>query len=133
MTRLAIACLTAITIATVAALPGAAPGDGPPVVAGEVVEFHDRSSGLPTTWAWDFDYDFLVPTPDSTLPDPTWVYPDPGTYAVRLEVCNALGCDVRIRFLDVLPAGDPPAEIFSDGFETGDLSRWSVSVPGVGP
>jgi hypothetical protein len=123
--------MSAITLATVAALPGpgADAGDGPPVTAGVPVEFHDRSSGLPTTWEWDFDYNFLVPTPDSTQQNPTWTYTDPGTFAVRLQVCNALGCDVRIRFIDVLPGDGPPAEIFADGFESGDLSRWSGVVP----
>lgn len=132
MIRLAVLCMSAIAIATVAALPepGAASGGGPAVTAGEPVQFRDRSTGLPTTWAWDFDYDFLLPTLDSTRQNPRWTYSQPGIWAVRLQVCNALGCSVRIRFIEVLPGQEPaPEAIFADGFESGDFSRWTLPAP----
>lgn len=106
-------------------LPAAATADGPSVVAGQVVQFRDRSLHKPDRWEWDFEFNFLTPTIDSTEANPTWVYQEPSIYAVRLRVCNEFGCDVRIKFIEVV-AGEPPDDelIFRDGFESGDTSRW---------
>jgi PKD repeat protein len=52
------------------------------------VQFTDTSTGSPTSWAWDFQNNGSV---DSTLQNPTFTYPLPGTYTVKLTVTNAQG------------------------------------------
>ena len=46
-----------------------------------VVQFTDTSSVPATAWAWDLDGDSVV---DSTLQNPTWVYPNPNAVNVTL-------------------------------------------------
>ena len=55
-------------------------GEGP-----LTVNFTDLSTGIPTTWAWDFQNDGTV---DSNDPNPEWTYADPGIYTVSLTVSN---------------------------------------------
>jgi len=107
-------------------LPAGATADGPSVAVGEVVQFRDRSLHNPDRWEWDFEFNFLAPTIDSTKANPTWVYQEPSIYAVRLRVCNEFGCDVQIKFIEVVAGEKPPDDdlIFRDGFESGDTSRW---------
>jgi PKD repeat protein len=58
------------------------------------VNFTDQSGGTPTTWAWDFNNDGVV---DSTAQNPTYVYEDGGTYAVKLDVTNSAGSDSSVK------------------------------------
>lgn len=95
---------------------------GPPVVAGDPVQFLDRSIFGPETWSWDFDYNGATHIEDSAEQNPVWIFPFAGTHQVRLEVCNALGCNARVQAVQV----DLPPPFFIDGFESGDLSRWSA-------
>src|SRR5690606_15415532 len=43
-------------------------------------------TGVPTSWAWDFDNDTVV---DSTERNPSFTYTTPGTYSVKLVATNA--------------------------------------------
>jgi len=49
------------------------------------VQFEDLSRARPpiTSWAWDFDNDGVI---DSQDPNPQWVFNDPGSYDVRLQI-----------------------------------------------
>lgn len=95
---------------------------GPAVGVDQPVQFLDRSIFAPESWAWDFDYNGGTPTIDSTEQNPVWSFHFVGTHQVRLEVCNVVGCGVRIQELLVLT----PPPLFLDGFESGDLSSWSA-------
>ena len=53
------------------------------VIAGQTVQFTDTSSMPASTWAWDLDGDNIV---DSTLANPTWVYPNTLPVNVTLTV-----------------------------------------------
>lgn len=52
------------------------------------VHFQDRSTGVPTSWSWDFG-----DGTGSTEASPMHVYAAPGVYTVSLTVGNALGSD----------------------------------------
>jgi hypothetical protein len=106
-------------LALVAAIPASALG--PSVVAGQPVQFVDRSIFGPESWSWDFDFNGASPIEDSAEQNPVWTFPFAGTYQVRLEVCNALGCSDRIQAVEV----ELPPPFLTDGFESGDLSSWS--------
>jgi len=59
-----------------------------PPAAEEEVQFNDNTTfsgvlGVPS-WAWDFETDSIV---DSTLEDPTHIYPDNANYSVTLTAC----------------------------------------------
>lgn len=98
---------------------------GPPVVVGDPVQFVDRSIFGPESWSWDFDYDGVTPTIDSTEQNPVWTFQRPRIYQVYLEVCGALGCDSVVRNVEVVL----PPPFLIDDFESGDLSRWTASIP----
>ena len=51
------------------------------------VRFTDESTGVPTSWAWDFDGDSVV---DSTEQNPAFTFTTPGVYTVRLTATNAV-------------------------------------------
>jgi gliding motility-associated-like protein len=53
-----------------------------------IVSFTDLSSNNPTSWKWNFGNGV-----NSTLPNPTCAYTNPGTYTVKLVVKNASGED----------------------------------------
>lgn len=54
--------------------------------------FQDQSTGAPASWRWTFgDGSF------STQQNPTHAYTTPGSYAVRLRTCNAVGCDSLLK------------------------------------
>ena len=58
------------------------------------VQFTDKSTGNPSTYAWDFTNDRKT---DSTAKSPTFTYATPGTYTVNLSVTNANGKDSEIK------------------------------------
>lgn len=53
------------------------------------IAFSDLSTGLPTSWLWDFDHAGAT----STLKNPLYTYPGNGTYNVCLKVANQAGSD----------------------------------------
>ena len=95
---------------------------GPPVEVAKPIQFSDNSTGDPTSWLWDFDYDGMVPVTGSELQNPTFTFTEARTYQVYLEVCNFADCHFTVKDVVVTEAN----EVFSDGFETGDTSRWLI-------
>jgi PKD repeat protein len=76
------------------------------VVRGPVpltVHFTDRSTGNPTSWAWDFNNDGTV---DSTDQNPSHTYTAAGTYTVRLTVANSADSDDEVKTYYIMVA--PP-------------------------
>ncbi len=68
-------------------------------VAGQPVGFTDLSTGLVTSWSWNFgDGGF------STAPYPTHTYAAPGSYQVSLTVTNAAGPSTKTQTITVTPA-----------------------------
>jgi len=57
-------------------------------VAGQPVQFTDRSQGGPDTWEWDFD-----DGGNSTQRNPTYTFDEEGSYDVELQVENDEGRD----------------------------------------
>jgi PKD repeat protein len=59
---------------------------------GEVIQFYDRSTFIPgkniTSWAWDFGDLASGADNTSSLPDPTHIFSNDGTYTVKLTVSN---------------------------------------------
>jgi PKD repeat protein len=54
------------------------------------IQFTDKSTYSPTSWAWDFNNDSII---DSTEQNPSYTYTEAGTYAVTLTVINSVGSD----------------------------------------
>ncbi len=53
--------------------------------------FYDQSTGLPTSWHWDFGVTSLL-NDTSNILNPKWTYADIGKYNVCLTVKNKIGC-----------------------------------------
>lgn len=87
------------------------------ILESQSVTFVDKSTGVPTSWAWDFDEDGLV---DSVLKSPTHTYPVEGAFDVTLTVSNSFGTD-SVTFADfitvnpVAPTVMPYAQDFDGG------------------
>lgn len=65
------------------------------------VQFTDRSSGVPTSWSWDFNGDGV---PDSSAPNPSFTYAQPGRYSAKLVASNATQTsEPRTRLIRVDP------------------------------
>ncbi len=64
------------------------------ITPGDTVNFTDISSGLPTSWNWDFQNDG---TYDSSLQNPTFVFNTPGLYDVKLKTQNSVVTDSIIK------------------------------------
>ncbi len=58
------------------------------------VSFSDASTGVITTWDWDFDNDGVT---DSTAQDATFIYNDLGFYTVKLKVSGPGGEDAQTK------------------------------------
>lgn len=65
-------------------------------LAGNTVQFIDRSTGNPTSWMWDFGDGGT-----SSARNPTHTYAAPGNYSVSLTVSNAGGSDVEVQVITV--------------------------------
>jgi PKD repeat protein len=91
-----------------------------------MVGFQDRSTGNPTSWAWDIDGDG---TTDSTARSPRLAYSSPGTYSVTLTVTNAGGSSTLTKsgLVTVQPA---PASSASDQVLVGAADIASCSSTG---
>ncbi len=89
--------------------------------AGEQVQFTDSSVGSPISWAWSFGDGTT-----SSSQNPVHTYGTSGDLEVTLEVTNAFGTTWITQAVTVTATAGP---VFSDGFESGDCSRWSVEVP----
>lgn len=76
--------------------PGFFPGfkANAPLCKGQPVQFIDTTKakfGTPTGWQWNFG-DVAVTSDTSINKNPTYVYPDTGTYKVQLIVGSTFGC-----------------------------------------
>jgi len=83
------------------------------------VIFTNKSTGTgPLTYAWDFDNDGTV---DSTLSSPTHIYPEAGTYSVKLTATNGAGSDVELKtdYITVDPAPVAPVAEFTTYLQSG--------------
>ena len=70
-----------------------------PLTVGVPVRFHDRSSGGPIAWAWNFGDGTT-----SSAKDPRKTFASPGTYRVALTVSNRAGSSSSETTLVVAPA-----------------------------
>ncbi|MFA5267441.1 MAG: PKD domain-containing protein [Methanoregula sp.] len=68
-----------------------------------VVQFYDRSTGYPTTWAWDFGDGATA-----NVKNPVHTYAATGNYTVTLTVTNDLGTDTVTK-TEYFHAYDPAA------------------------
>ncbi len=84
------------------------------------VEFRDLSTGVPTSWAWDFG-DGAV----SSEQNPVHTYTTSGAFTVSLTASNALGTDVSTVLDYVLVDVIPPVSNF-DATPTGGLAPMLV-------
>jgi PKD repeat protein len=97
------------------------------VVAGGTVNFTSTSLGGPSTWAWDLDGDGLI---DSTASNPSFTYPNVGSYDVALTVSNSFGSDTLAvtGFINVVPL-TPATLPYSQDFTAGlpPQGTWTYS------
>lgn len=83
-----------------------------PTCIAHVVDFTDASTVNATSWSWTFT-DGVPPT--STDQDPQdIVFPGPGTYAVTLIACNAIGCDSITQQVTIDPVDPPVVDLGND-------------------
>ncbi|WP_321421164.1 DUF3344 domain-containing protein [uncultured Methanobacterium sp.] len=62
------------------------------IIRNNTVQFTDSSTGIPTSWAWDFGDGGT-----STLQNPTHTYTTAGNYTVSLTATNAGGSDTETK------------------------------------
>ena len=74
-------------------------------IAPLIVQFTDKSVGLPLTYAWDINNDN---TPDYSTNSPSHTYSEPGNYTVKLTVTNAAGSASKISNIIVSSTGIIP-------------------------
>jgi len=100
------------------------------------VKFTDTSTGLVTSWAWDFNGDGNT---DSTIQNPSCTYYSPGTFTVSLIATGPGGTDVEtktsyITVLATLPsadfsadplAGPAPLTVAFTDLSTGTVTGWN--------
>ncbi|AKB34206.1 Chitin binding protein [Methanosarcina siciliae HI350] len=68
-----------------------------------IVNFTDQSTGIVSSYAWDFNNDGTV---DSTEQNPSHTYASAGTYTVNLTVSNANGTDSEVK-TDYITVSEP--------------------------
>lgn len=82
--------------------PGARFETADSVTCAGIIQLRDHSRNAPTSWRWDFGDGTT-----GTQQHPSHRYAV-GTYAVRLRVCNASGCDSLTKPAYLLVRGDGP-------------------------
>ncbi|MDY6839030.1 MAG: PKD domain-containing protein [Thermodesulfobacteriota bacterium] len=100
------------------AVPPVADFSGSPTTGVEplTVTFTDLSTGVPTSWSWDFNNDTVE---DSTLQNPSFTYNTPGTYTVSLTATNGEGSDTETKIDYITVTDAPPVADFSGSPTTG--------------
>jgi PKD repeat protein len=77
------------------------------------VQFTDASTGTgPLAYAWDFDNNGVT---DSTLPSPSYTYPNAGIYTVNLTVKNSVSSDSEIKSGYISVTTAPVLDTLFDG------------------
>ncbi len=92
------------------------------------VQFTDTSSGSPTSWAWDFNNDGVI---DNTSRNPSYTYPNPGTYSVNLTVTNAGGSDSELKTNYISVQATPSGTASVSGWVSTGSDIGSVYVPEI--
>ncbi len=86
------------------------------------IAFTDKSTGFPTSWAWDFGDGNT-----STSQNPVHEYSDVGNYSVALTVANDKGSNYtqKVNYVSVLPLITkltlPPSSSFSSNITSGNI------------
>ena len=96
------------------------------------VGFTDRSTGSPTTWAWDFDNNGTI---DSTQQNPHFTYNTAGNYTVTLTVTNAGGANSKTLYNYITVAAPPTPSFTISGQITSSntpLANVRISATGNG-
>ncbi|MCK9591352.1 MAG: DUF3344 domain-containing protein [Methanoregula sp.] len=100
------------------------------------VRFSDTSTGIITSWAWDFNGDGSI---DSTDQDPVYTYTTIGSYAVNLTVAGPGGADTTIKtsyitvtavppvaaFTATPRSGRPPLAVLFNDTSSGSIASWA--------
>jgi len=84
---------------------------------GDSIKFTDLSwNKTPTSWQWDFDNDGTV---DATTQNPTYKYPAPGSYSVKLTVSDGVSSQsvTKSSLVTVLASTPTTFVPYSEGFE----------------
>lgn len=76
---------------------------------GTAFTFNDLSTGIPTSWAWN--YGDGGGTTDSTAQNPTKTYATYGSYLVTLTATNAFGSSQYSRYITVRDPTAPPVAL----------------------
>lgn len=88
---------------------------------GQPVQFYDNSKGVVDTWEWSFPG--AIPA-TSNMPQPTVVYPNPGTYPVTLTVSNNQGSSsITLENIISVAGGVAP---FLEDFSNGINANWTI-------
>jgi PKD repeat protein len=76
------------------------------------VSFTDKSTGIITAYAWDFDNDGVI---DSTEKNPSYTFTMPGTYTVNLKVTGPGGSDdeIKTKYITAKSSMLPPIAQYS--------------------
>jgi carboxypeptidase T len=107
------------------------------ICAGESVAFTDFSTGIPSSWSWDFG-----DGNSSTQQSPVHTYATAGTYSVSLTVSNSEGSntltETNLIIVNELPtvaisSSDPDNTICDDGSESIALTAVPSSAVISGP
>jgi PKD repeat protein len=92
-----------VTVSAPGSFPVAAFGFSPSAPsAGATVVFVDQSSGVPTSWAWNFGDPGSGFANSSSFENPTHVYANPGNYVAKLTASNSLGSNSVSVLVSVL-------------------------------
>lgn len=102
-----------ISVATTAGIPRADFSVNRTVVNKyEPVKFTDKSAGIITVWAWDFNNDGVT---DSAAQDPVYSYGSAGTYTVNLAVAGPGGSSNEKKIDYIKVRGDPDCDLTITG------------------
>jgi PKD repeat protein len=92
------------------------------------VNFNDTSTGIPTSWAWDFDNNGST---DSTAQNPLNTYSTAGTYSVKLTATNSNGSNTYIGTNIITVTGG--SSTTTDFFNFEDIGATVTDSAGVAP
>ena len=103
------------------------------VTSGEAplnVPFTDTSTGMVTSWAWDFDNDGVV---DSVEQNPNHTYTAQGAYTVNLTVANIEGSDSEVK-TDYITVTEPePVTAYSIHLSVSGTHAFPTQTVGYDP